>query len=162
MEKLYSASLATISPWLFWNFVLSMLICTSRLQKGNFSCWLVYWYGSISWGERAVIARGNKIALSIPLISLLWSNCTETRVLQTSHQTLSSFLQGLSSLPDKPWGKNFCLSRLVFPHLSLPWEMFQRKIWCGIPRVTLDRAGALSCRTWILGGCSPQPLSGMN
>lgn len=51
-----------------------------QIAERKFLCWLVYWYGSISWGERAVIARGNITALSIPLISLLWNNCTETRV----------------------------------------------------------------------------------
>lgn len=81
-----------------------MPICTSRLQKGNSSCWVVDWYGGISWGEKAVRARGRQQPclflwfLFCRAIACCFAylqhphNCTERCVLHTSPQPPSSHL----------------------------------------------------------------------
>lgn len=126
---------------LFWNFV--PLHANLHLQIAERKFLLLgdrlVWWNFL--GREGCKGQGKATALSVPLISLLQSNCMLLRVSSAPPQLhwemclthLSPTSQLPSSLPDKPQRENICLSRLLLLHLSLRQEMLQRRFWCGIP-----------------------------
>lgn len=117
--------------------------------------------GMLVWwdflGREGCNGQGKATALSVPLISPLWSNFTGRCVSHTSHQTPSSHLlyqisRGEKTSAHPGWCFPIChsLGRCFRESFDVG---FPGSPWAGLGHCPAEPG---SC------GCCPQPLSGMN